>query len=88
MKNFNNLFHLQLLTNDETPLLSAGSIDLNTGAVYDPNVPMVAMPGGKDQGPSTSNNQQSIVLSDGSNMQIAKFNGKSNNNDITKLTSQ
>lgn len=77
------------MTNDEAPLLGgAGTVDLNTGIIYDSNPPMVTIPSDKQQEPGTSTNNQSVVLSDGSNMQIAKFSGKSNQNDISKLTSQ
>ncbi|XP_063703242.1 heat shock factor protein isoform X2 [Culicoides brevitarsis] len=73
-----------LLTTDETPLLGAGNVDLNSAITYNPNT-MVVIPG-RAETPGTSNGQQ-VVLSDGSNMQVTKFNGKSNNNDISKLMS-
>lgn len=64
--------------------MTSGTVDLNPGLTYDMNSSMVAIPSDGD-GPSTSN---SVVLADGSNMQVAKFNGKSNTNDLTKLSSQ
>lgn len=75
-----------LLTNDDTPLLTSANIDLNAGLNFDPNT-MTLIPGGggKLETPSTSKDQQQLVPSD---MQVTKFNGKSNATDINKLTSQ
>lgn len=65
-------------------MMTSGNVELNPGLTYDMNAPLVAIPSEAD-GPSTSN---SVVLADGSNLQVAKFNGKSNTNDLTKLSSQ
>lgn len=77
---------LQLLT-DNQPLLNASTVpNMATGGAFNTNT-LVIPAAQKSNTPGPSSNQ-TITLSDGSTMQVAKFSGKSNDNDISKLTSQ
>lgn len=75
------------MNQDTSPMLGSG-LNINNAAAFNTNTiqPTTSTVNKTvEQAGSSGNSGRALTLADGTSMQVAKFNGKSNTNDISKL---